>query len=44
MIMFESILTIFKLSFNFRGSWGSSVNWFEPKGEPTKANLACPNP
>jgi len=27
----------------FRGSWGSSVNWLEPKAKPQSANLACPN-
>ncbi len=27
MIIFESILTIFKLSIVFRGSWGSIENW-----------------
>jgi len=34
MIIFESILTTFKLSIVFRGSWGRSVNWLESKMEP----------
>jgi len=34
MIIFESILTTFKASVVFRGSWGSSVNWLEPKTKP----------
>jgi hypothetical protein len=37
-IMFESILTTFKLSVILRGNWGRSVNWLEPKIEPPKAN------
>ncbi len=44
MIIFYSILTFYELSTFFRGSWGSSVNSFEPKIEPPSANLACPNP
>jgi len=40
---FESILTTFKSSIIFRGSWGSSANLIEPKIEPP-LNLACPNP
>jgi len=28
----------------FSGSWGSNLNWLEPKIEPPKGNLACPNP
>jgi len=34
MIIFELILTTFKLSAVFRFSSGSSVNWLEPKTEP----------
>jgi len=34
MIIFESILAFFKSSIVFRGSWGISVNWLEPKPEP----------
>jgi hypothetical protein len=44
MIIFDSILTTFKLSIIFRGNWGSSDNWLEPKIEPPQANLACSNP
>ncbi len=44
MIIFESILTFFKLSVVFRGSWGSCVNWLEPKIDPPSVNLVCPNP
>jgi hypothetical protein len=40
---FELILTTFKLSTVFRGSWGSIENWLEPKIEPLLGNLACPN-
>jgi len=40
---FKSIFTTFKSSIIFRGSWGSGVNWLEPKTEPPSANLACPN-
>jgi len=43
-IIFVSILITFQLSVVFRGSWGSSVNWLEPRIEPPLANLACPNP
>jgi len=43
MIIFESILTTSKSSIIFRGSWGSIVNWLEPKIEPPSRNLACPN-
>ncbi len=32
-----------KSSIVFWGSWGSSVNWLEPKIEPPSANLACLN-
>ncbi len=28
----------------FGASWGTSVNWLEPKIEPAKAVLACPDP
>jgi len=31
MIILKSILTTFKSSIIFKCSWGSSVNWFEPK-------------
>ncbi len=44
MIVFESILTTFQSSIIFRGSWGNSENWFEPKIGPQYANLACQNP
>ncbi len=44
MIIFGSILTTFDLSSIFGGSWGSIVNWLEPKIEPPSENLACPNP
>jgi hypothetical protein len=37
------ILTTFKSSGIFGGSWGSSVNWLELKMEPRSGNLACPN-
>ncbi len=37
------ILTSFKLSIVFGGSWGSTENWLEPKTEPPSENLACPN-
>ncbi len=43
MIIFESILTTFKLSVIFNGIRGRGVNWLEPKVEPPRANLACPN-
>ncbi len=42
-IIFESVFTTFKLNILFRGSWGSSVDWLEPKNDPTIGNLACPN-
>ncbi len=42
-IIFESILTTFKLSLIFRGSWDCSINWLEPKTKPPKAKLAFPN-
>jgi len=41
--LFSRNLTTFKLSIFLRGSWGSSVNWFEPKIEPPSANLAWQN-
>jgi len=44
MNLFETILINFKLSIVFRGSWGNSVNWLEPKAETPYANLTCPNP
>jgi len=40
---FESILTSFKLSIIFGGSWSSTENWLEPKTKPPSGNLACPN-
>jgi len=43
MTIIESILTLLKSSVVFKGSWGSCVNWLEPKIEPPSANLACPN-
>jgi len=30
LLIFESILTPFKLSIVFGGSWGSTENWLEP--------------
>ncbi len=42
-MIFESILTIFKMSVVFRGVWGSIEKWLELKIKPPKANLACPN-
>jgi len=44
MIIFGSILTTFKPSIIFRGSWGSAENWLEPKTKPARRNLAWPNP
>jgi len=45
MIIFESILTTFKLSIVSIGSWGNScANKLESKIEPRLWNLACPNP
>jgi len=41
-LIFESILTSFKPSIIFGGSWGSTKNWLEPKTEPPPGNLACP--
>jgi len=43
LLIFESILTTFKLSIIFRGSWGSINNWLEPKIKPLSGNFACPN-
>jgi len=43
MITFGLILTAFKSSIIFRGSWGSIENWLKPKIEPPSANLASPN-
>jgi len=43
MIIFKSILTFLKSSIIFRGSWGSNVNWLQPKIEPQSANLDRPN-
>ncbi len=42
-LFFESILTTFKLSIVFRGSWVNIENWLEPKIEPSLGNLAGPN-
>jgi hypothetical protein len=42
MIIFELILTTFKSSGIFGGSWGSSINWLEPKIEPPQANIVYP--
>jgi len=42
-LFFSRFWRFFKLSIVFRGSWGSSVNWLEPKIEPLSVNLACPN-
>jgi len=44
MIIFGPILTTFKLSIVYRGSWGSIENWLEPKTKPPSGNLACSNP
>jgi len=44
MIIFGLILTSFKLSIIFRGTWGSIENWLEPKNKLPWGNLACPNP
>jgi len=38
-----SILTTYKPSIVFRGSWGSIENWLEPKTKPPLGNLACSN-
>jgi len=43
MIIFESILTTFEVSFIFWASWGSIENWLELKIEPPLANLAFLN-
>ncbi len=43
LLIFESILTSFKLSIIFGGSWGNNKNRLEPKTEPPLGNLACPN-
>jgi hypothetical protein len=43
MIIFELILTTFKMSVIFRGGLDSSDNWLEPKIKPPSANLAGPN-
>jgi len=39
MIIFELLLTIFEANFIFRGSWGSTENWLEPKTKPPSENL-----
>jgi hypothetical protein len=44
MIIFESILTTFEVSFIFGGSWGSIKNFLELKIEPPLADLALLNP
>jgi hypothetical protein len=43
-MIFGADFTTFELSSIFGDSWGSSVNWLEPKIKPPEANLACPNP
>jgi len=43
LVIFESILTTFKLSIIYGGSWGSIENWLQPKTKPPLGNLACPN-
>ena len=43
LLIFESILTTFKLSIIHRGRWDSIENWLEPKTEPPSGNLASPN-
>jgi len=43
LLIFESILTSFKPSIVFGGSWGSTENWLVPKIKPSSGNLACPN-
>ncbi len=37
-------MTTFNLGIINGGSWGSIVNWLEPKTEAPSRNLACPNP
>jgi len=43
LLIVQSILTSFKQSIIFGGSWGSTENWLEPKTEPPSVNLACLN-
>jgi len=43
MIILESILTTFKSSIIFRGSWGSCENLLELNIKPPSASLASPN-
>jgi len=43
LLIFELILTSFKPSIIFGGSWGSTENWLEPKTKPPLRNLTCPN-
>jgi len=40
---FGLILTTFKSSIVFGGSWGIIENWLEPKTESPLGNIACPN-
>jgi len=39
MIIFETILTTFKSSTVFRGSWSSSVKWLEPKIDQSSVQI-----
>jgi len=39
MIIFGSILTAFEVKLFFGGSWGSIVNWLEPKTKPPSGNI-----
>jgi len=43
LLSFGLILTSFKLTIVFEGSWGSTKNWLNPKTESPSGNLACPN-
>jgi hypothetical protein len=38
LLIFESILTTFKLRIIHRGSWGSIENWLDPKTEQPSGN------
>jgi len=42
-LIFESILTLFKLSIVFGGSLGRTENWLKIKIKPQSGNLACTN-
>ncbi len=44
MIIFESTLTTFEVSFIFWDNWGNIKNWLELKIEPPLADLALLNP